>query len=1145
LDGEGNPTSALKFDSLTTLTTSFEVLTEAKGISITPQSNFVPGVKSFSPEMASNGVNCDSNIVIKFKSPMSLESFRFDDSEIPVGATKLLDKDGNCYGYKLENEVYYKNIKLENKINGDNLNKYYNYPKLSSDGYILSLTVNYENLLLPINSNDIVNVLVKLNTQGTVKDVEENVMSGIYETQYKLNSNRDTTAPSDVKFYIAKNDEDLQTAIATNSNPLSSKAYDAWEANVDYLTNRARQLKMYVKGYEPDNQLYRVKVYETLIRYYMENDSYTNPVQLTGYATGSFSRVENEADIWEGYLTYDFVSSLDGIVKLDFVVEDYLGNGNSVGTYYINKDTCISDVSLFVASENIISDGGISTEIKDNSFVDYEKTYSLSSTSASEEIVDIAGNYITWIAKINDRYLVNKGQYYSDRYRDRITSIKYEILIGESLEDVETGNCFSSGVLGSESIYRVTPSSDYTDLAKYRYLIPNIDKTKNYYYKIIAYDSIENSVSCYGLKAAELPVIYSQLNDDLFTVAVKPTGLALKGVTEKYKLYYSFDGETFNLKRYTSSESFFPSSHIATTISHAPGLTDIYYIVKPVFEYQSISSMQYVGYRDSNGNYTQHSYAGQCSVKKLVDSNSDLSLSNEDSNLELPSYETNFVSSGKNTGKYKITVNINKNDYNKLFIRYYDSNYDIRDTAFDSGAKSLTFEIDTNLITSNSFNCFLFGTKGGKWNSQEIIIDFPEDKFIYNIPPKLNPDYIALDDFGEYLYIQAPESSVQIRTEDIICYYTKYSNQASEYSYKWYNSFAHSNAELAYALTQNDILKPEEIKTFNTLPVKFNVYKDKLMIPIKELPNENYIICLDVTDVLGNNTCSSLVCFNKKDFTYAFGMPIEIKYSKEMYKKGYGSSSNQGNYVITFQKYDKTASEWKNLFRNDVMDYDSSTKYWADISSYYSDYSELDYYRVYVHGNTGAHKDYTNKDMNGAILVSGICSTYSPFAYPQYVYIRKDTSYFCNSPLPTTDTVELKEGLVGAFAYFQKHPEVSDLTGTDEIVVQSKYPVLVQTVYSKTNWSEDAYCNSDSNWTNMANWDDTSKQAQYKTVLWEQHVSDEQIKNIQVLKPTTASDVTDLMLYRLDTSEIPAGYFYVITAHFANGDSRISSVHQK
>ena len=1119
---------------------TIKVLDDTAGINIRADGVLIPNIIGFEPKYINSGVNCDSPIEMTFNSKIGIDSFRFFDNEIPSDAVKLLDSNNLCYGYKMDDKVVFKNLLFTDLLTGLDVTNCFGIPELSDDNTMLTIVPLYDSNLMERGTTESKIIQVSVNTDGSVVDLNGVTSKNIYTAKYRINSNREKQPPIVENTYFASTKENLLKAKNGENTVLSDKDWHDWiEKDDAYYTNHASKVHLYVKGTDENSQLYKIRVTES--QYLILEEGYKNPTLLSipqvieKYAEGEFNSIGMGK--WEGDFVYLLESSKDGIVKLDFFVEDYNCNSTYLNTYWINKDTVFtkSTGDIFALSEKSITAYGTSTLYTKNSSAD-NILGNINYGDIRETSVKSVKNTIFWFANLSDMWYVDEGdRAYSSSYG---YDFEYEVKWSTDREELEKNDCYTSGRLKRDDCLvnytaQNTGAFDSSSNLQFFYTIPYLDETKDYYLKIIAYDQADNSRSLYGVKLKAPELIKADFDGDILNVTLNSSDCLLPGYTQKYYVYYSknnYDGLIFSSAKLADGSS--DGSYEPTFSVRIPsdnfynGQNKVEFFVKSLIEYD-ISA-----YNQSLGGYKQY-YSSQ--VNKYATEKNNLIV---DNSIKLPEVSTSFKSKGLMSGKYDLIVNVDENDFDNLYIQCdKQTTGDKQYSGFSKGSKSLNTVVDVDVLYNQIYTILLIGEKNGKIKTSDPLFVDTSD-ILYNKVPVFDASYFTIDGTGDYLILNAPESKAEINDSSIKCYYCEYSY--SGINNDLYNSYDHSDANYAIKLSEQDTLTKERIKTFTVLPAYYysNTDKTKVKIPIRTLPNKDYVICLEATDVFGNTNSSAIIYFKKSKFS-TLTQPVIDNDSITM-----PDSSKIYHSNATLQVYDVNNKVWKKVF-GDVPVYTGTTKSTEKQQLVYSEIPNSKgvepvttkndsyynkFYKFYYHSNSGLATSYYWNDRlkhpvtddYGALLSHEdgtntiTCSQYSQTVTPYYFY-ASGSSFSITSCIAK----ELKEGLGALFEYY-----TSTFDGNiseKDVVLYVDQPVLVQTLVSDNNWT------------------DKSVSADMNAVLWDQHVYEEDVKNTKILTPSKIGD-SEQLLYTVDISDIPSGKYYVIVAHFADGTSAVSEV---
>ncbi|MBR0486405.1 MAG: hypothetical protein IJJ70_01690 [Treponema sp.] len=750
---------------------TFEALAEASGIVVYPFVTQHPYVVSFTPDFSISGVPCDTNVTVKFSEEISLDSFRFSDDELALISYDDIytDDEGRCYAYAKGGIVYYKNIRFENLNTGAFVNKNFDIPVLSDDKKSLILVPSYDDLLLEQGSISLITVKFSLNTEESIKNNEGIVLSGgEYTYQFKYNSTRESEAPLIQDLILARKDRFLQTAKSVladeRTDIYTDKVYTDWTED-DYKTNLANTIHGYVKGFEADSQIYKVKVEETLIHKVEPYGSIfkvteiENPVTLTGYAESSFFQVPGKQFLWEGDFVYTLQNADDGIEKIVLTIEDYYGNGTSY-TYYVNKDTETSPHDFLILSLNNLIRYGTATKKSTYNEPYYLYNYINSSTLDGDNLFNLS-NTIFWISDLaKDNYLTDyQTGHYMDAY---LNDREYEVRWSDTKEGLYK-NYYTSG--------RLTPADSIFDTIYYEgdvypsyvhggYKIELLEPDKDYFIQVLEYDLVDSYTVVEGVKYKSVKIISSDFDGNNFTCAVQPNNNLPDNYTEKYQLWYAY--ADYNGEKKYKKADVFDTSNISCTI------TDSFYNDKLEFVIQSLVYYDAEFFDQQIGGYQQRYISAVSPVSEVK---IDAQLTESDS-LGLSAPYVSLSSSGSNTGLYTLKFTVEDNNYDKLYvISDISQPGDAVSNLFESGTNVLEFKVDVDLLYEETYYYKLVAVKGN--SKQTILANVETSSVSYNKAPEIDVSYFTLTYNGDYLLLNTPKSKSSINEANMKCYYAE------------------------------------------------------------------------------------------------------------------------------------------------------------------------------------------------------------------------------------------------------------------------------------------------------------------------------------------------------------------------------------
>ena len=295
---------------------SIKLLKEATDILIVPDCTVIPNVikEECKPEYKENGVEQDSTIAIAFNTPVNISEY------FTAGISDA---------------------------NGQNLSEYYEKPYLSSDKQTLFIPTNKNlKLLDPNGSIETKDIIVKIELTE-VSDEEGNSGKSTFQFKYRVNKTRDTIRPviNGANIYTTANTTDPLY------RELSNKVYPTeWsssgENNGDYGASHINgSVYAEIDGYDNESGVSKIVVKETLVA----NTAGTEVNTVFGEYPVTIKKDEET-----GKYCFDYILNInnDGIVKLDFFIEDFADNRSTASkTFYVLKDTAIDSGSIKFKNE--------------------------------------------------------------------------------------------------------------------------------------------------------------------------------------------------------------------------------------------------------------------------------------------------------------------------------------------------------------------------------------------------------------------------------------------------------------------------------------------------------------------------------------------------------------------------------------------------------------------------------------------------------------------------------------------------------------------------------------------------------------------------------------------------------------------------
>ncbi len=278
-------------------------------------------IESFTPHFSDSGVRCDLPVEITFNKPVD---------EMTVSLYTQNSNSGN--------------IQIVNPLIEDEHFESFFKKAISEDKKTVTLTPKFTIRSLFESDSDLMNLKVKLNSEG-IKDTDGYSLENDFSWTYRMNNNMETVGP-EVTMTLYKpvyngteeTDERLE---------LSSKAFSEFSSygDNDYSTNHIKNVVYFDASASDSGSGYKkLMVKETLI--------YTADGTPASIKAGS-DLVYTKAQLnqsYDGHYSlnkecYLFKSEIDGVVQLDFVFEDNAGN-TTVRTWYVIKDTVLDVTSV-------------------------------------------------------------------------------------------------------------------------------------------------------------------------------------------------------------------------------------------------------------------------------------------------------------------------------------------------------------------------------------------------------------------------------------------------------------------------------------------------------------------------------------------------------------------------------------------------------------------------------------------------------------------------------------------------------------------------------------------------------------------------------------------------------------------------------
>ena len=291
----------------------------------------LPAVLSFSPSYETLGVDCDTPVVIKFNKPMNTNTFSLYSQTENTGTIHIVSPTN-------ENEHY---------------EEYFDEPQWNGNGTIL--TLKPKNTIrdgLVINTTDLQNIRIvfkpyKINETTSINPVDqdgytlENADAGFV---YRINHNMETIAPTvEMKLYkpsfeLSQDENGKYFAKETGEYiELSDLAFSNFNSNTYPLNHVGKNIYYDAYVFDEGSGYNNLTIKETLIK--TTANTGVNE-QAYYYETPISKETDNFNDSIDtaSVIRYTLKSTIDGLVRLDFVFEDF-AHSSTVVTYYVINDT--------------------------------------------------------------------------------------------------------------------------------------------------------------------------------------------------------------------------------------------------------------------------------------------------------------------------------------------------------------------------------------------------------------------------------------------------------------------------------------------------------------------------------------------------------------------------------------------------------------------------------------------------------------------------------------------------------------------------------------------------------------------------------------------------------------------------------------
>ena len=295
----------------------------------------LPAVSSFSPSYETLGVDCDTPVVIIFNKPMNTNTFSLYSQTENTGTIHIVSPTN-------ENEHY---------------EKYFDEPQWKGNGTIL--TLKPKNTIregLVINETDLQNICIVfkpyiINGTTSINPVDqdgytlENADAGFV---YRINHSIEKIAPTvEMKlfkpsFELSQDENGKYFAKETGEYiELSDLAFSNFNSNTYPLNHVGKNIYYDAYVFDEGSGYNNLTIKETLIK--TTANTGVNE-QAYYYETPISKETDNFNDSIDtaSVIRYTLKSTIDGLVRLDFVFEDYAHNSTTL-IYYVIKDTQLNE----------------------------------------------------------------------------------------------------------------------------------------------------------------------------------------------------------------------------------------------------------------------------------------------------------------------------------------------------------------------------------------------------------------------------------------------------------------------------------------------------------------------------------------------------------------------------------------------------------------------------------------------------------------------------------------------------------------------------------------------------------------------------------------------------------------------------------
>ncbi len=866
---------------------------------------------------------------------------------------------------------------------------------------------------------------------------------------------------------------------------------------------------LYLKGGDVGSGVKKVVVKETLVQVKGEwswEDSDIDCGQSDAYT--EFTNAAGSVDSKEIVFNHKFLSSQDGLIKLDIYFVDKNDNYSEPKTVFAVRDTVVGDGNIVVIG--YVPDATMEDETEGRGYY-----YRLKNEPAFKKPSYGSRTSYYWdeteLSDCDVRFYINPSSIKDDWCRTGMYNEKLDCLVSWSTDKskLDSSEAHSTGHFAIKS---------HASTSETLVTIPRntIDSSQITYVKITVTDSVGNKVEkCTEIPASDV-LNYAYLEKDYMTTVLKYSFISknkeYSNLKEnvKYAFFYSFEDDKFKYeykgekRRYYKLHSWNNYNSDLTgslgNLSSGTGLysgesfydtgldrLQLYVIVEKTEDdgsklFSPVSKLHDVFYYDTS------STIAAPSVSKL--------LVKADESL------THTVSVGvTSTAGYKSLRAVVNNedsyvfepDNNEVSFKISTSNLFSGDSRCDWAFELVAVNNDDSVVKTT----VTIKADNSNLHSDSLI----KDNIPPNVPSKVSPGYIItenkvprytfrlkMDYKGSSLLIAPPvdyESGVQVPG-----------------SFNFY--YASWNDDWTYR-KPND----SELAQMNKQTINFVNSDDFFSIPVKHLVGD-YMFCIEAEDRAGNRIVQPLKAELDDSKFYKYSRSSDVHYG--WHRKNV-MHKYSGDYVL---HYDGDTYNWANtsssLNHAAFEKYNSEEKTWELLS---------------------------NKDNDSMEAVSlKYSSSDKPLATGPIKLKSADTDCFIRyfiyfEPFNISWPTDYDYNVCGPFYYYTGRASESLHSGSecalDECAVKDvnvlsngvqiycDEPALVHTIYSSENLGNEME-------------------------KWLSFTYDHQEKGVTQI---AGSYSTSPYYYAAPKADIPSGSYYVVIVHFADGTSMMSDVKRR